>query len=227
MKKILFKNHQSPGDIIMLTSAVRDLKAAQPTWSIGVDTVAMDIWDNNPHITKMLDNTDVEIIKVEYPLIHKSNEYPYHFIHAFRMFLEDHFQIKIPQGKFKGDIHLSDQECGWISQVEELGISDPYWIIMAGGKYDFTAKWWDPRDYQKVVDHFKGKMLFIQCGEKNHFHKSELSVVVALILGQQQDISPEVVRDYQYAVSFFWCCLSCYICNAFSNSSSYETWISV
>ena len=35
--------------------------------------------------------------------------------------------------------------------------------------------------------------------EKNHFNKSELSVVVALILGQQQDISPEVVRDYQYA----------------------------
>ena len=39
----------------------------------------------------------------------------------------------------------------------------------------------------------------IQNLEKNHFHKSELSVVVALILGQQQDISPEVVRDYQYA----------------------------
>ena len=180
VRKILLKNHQSPGDIIMLTSAVRDLKAAQPTWAIGVDTVAMDIWDNNPHITKMSDNTDVEIIKVEYPLIHKSNEYPYHFIHAFRMFLEDHFQIKIPQGKFKGDIHLSDQECGWISQVEELGISDPYWIIMAGGKYDFTAKWWDPREYQKVVDHFKGKMLFVQCGEKNHFHP-KLKGVVDLI----------------------------------------------
>lgn len=39
----------------------------------------------------------------------------------------------------------------------------------------------------------------IQNLEKNHFHKSELSVVVALILGQQQDISPEIVRDYQYA----------------------------
>lgn len=35
--------------------------------------------------------------------------------------------------------------------------------------------------------------------EKNHFNKSELSVVVALILGQQQDISQEVIRDYQYA----------------------------
>ncbi len=35
--------------------------------------------------------------------------------------------------------------------------------------------------------------------EKHHFSKKELSVVVALILGQQQDISPDVVRDYQYA----------------------------
>ncbi|TRX37087.1 ComEC/Rec2 family competence protein [Flavobacterium restrictum] len=35
--------------------------------------------------------------------------------------------------------------------------------------------------------------------EKNHFHKTELDVAVALILGQQQDISPEIIRDYQYA----------------------------
>ena len=123
MKKILFKNHQSPGDIIMLTSAVRDLKAAQPTWSIDVDTAAMDIWDNNPHITKMPDKTGVEIVQAEYPLIHKSNEYPYHFIHGFRMFLEDHFKIKIPQGKFKGDVYISRQEQEWISQVEEMGIN--------------------------------------------------------------------------------------------------------
>lgn len=35
--------------------------------------------------------------------------------------------------------------------------------------------------------------------EKNGFNKTELSVVAALILGQQQDISQEVVHDYQYA----------------------------
>jgi len=35
--------------------------------------------------------------------------------------------------------------------------------------------------------------------EDHHFKKEELSVVVALILGQQQDISKEVLRDYQYA----------------------------
>jgi competence protein ComEC len=35
--------------------------------------------------------------------------------------------------------------------------------------------------------------------EKSNFNKTELNVAIALILGQQQDISPEIVRDYQYA----------------------------
>jgi competence protein ComEC len=35
--------------------------------------------------------------------------------------------------------------------------------------------------------------------QKNGFGKSELSVIIALILGQQQDISQDVLHDYQYA----------------------------
>jgi len=35
--------------------------------------------------------------------------------------------------------------------------------------------------------------------EKNGFNKAELNVAAALILGQQQDISPEIIQDYQYA----------------------------
>lgn len=35
--------------------------------------------------------------------------------------------------------------------------------------------------------------------EKSGFAKDELNVVVALILGQQQDISPEILKDYQLA----------------------------
>jgi competence protein ComEC len=35
--------------------------------------------------------------------------------------------------------------------------------------------------------------------EKSNFNKAELNVAIALILGQQQDISPEIIRDYQYA----------------------------
>ena len=35
--------------------------------------------------------------------------------------------------------------------------------------------------------------------KKNNFNEAELNVVVALILGQQQDISPEILREYQLA----------------------------
>ncbi|WP_234972894.1 ComEC/Rec2 family competence protein [Flavobacterium segetis] len=35
--------------------------------------------------------------------------------------------------------------------------------------------------------------------EKNHFNSTELHVAVALIMGQQQEISPNIIRDYQYA----------------------------
>ena len=35
--------------------------------------------------------------------------------------------------------------------------------------------------------------------EKSKFNKDELHVAAALILGQQQDISPDIIRDYQYA----------------------------
>jgi competence protein ComEC len=53
----------------------------------------------------------------------------------------------------------------------------------------------------KSVSYYASKLRnkIIHNLEKNHFNKTELSIVVALLLGQQQDISQEVVRDYQYA----------------------------
>src|SRR5258706_6787323 len=51
-----------------------------------------------------------------------------------------------------------------------VGEDIPYWIIVAGGKYDYTIKWWHFRRYQKVVDHFLGKIQFVQVGETGHFH---------------------------------------------------------
>ena len=35
--------------------------------------------------------------------------------------------------------------------------------------------------------------------EKSKFNKTELDVAIALILGQRQEISPEIIRDYQFA----------------------------
>jgi ADP-heptose:LPS heptosyltransferase len=107
-----------------------------------------------------------------YELIHESNEGAHHFIHGYTRHLEQVLGLRIPVTKFRGDIHLSPVEKSWMNQVEEepIGWHQEFWIIIAGGKYDFTAKWWDPSRYQRVVDYFAGRIQFVQCGEASHFH---------------------------------------------------------
>lgn len=172
-RKLILKNFLSPGDIIMLTAAVRDLHHTFPGEFItDVRTPCPGLWEHNPFITPIGEGDhDVEIIDCEYPLIHRSNQLPYHFIHGFRLFLSEKLNMDIKPHAFKGDIHLGPEERKWMSQVEEIeGIGTRFWIIVSGGKMDFTAKWWDPGRSQKVVDHFKGRIRFVQCGEAGHNH---------------------------------------------------------
>lgn len=54
---------------------------------------------------------------------------------------------------------------------------------------------------QKDVWYYTSRLRtkIIQNLEKSNFNKAELHIAIALILGQQQDISPEIIRDYQFA----------------------------
>jgi competence protein ComEC len=54
---------------------------------------------------------------------------------------------------------------------------------------------------EKSIWYYSSKLrtTIIQNLENTNFKKEELHVAVALILGQQQDISPEIMKDYQYA----------------------------
>lgn len=171
-RRLVLVNNYSPGDILMMTATVRDLHATYPgRFVTDVRSWTPGLWEHNPHLTPIADDDPTaERIVMEYPLIHRSNDVPLHFLHGYHQFLGEHLGLPLGVRKFRGDIHLSDQERGWMSQVEETGHRGPFWIIMAGGKYDFTAKWWDPARYQAVVDHFRGRILFVQCGERGHWH---------------------------------------------------------
>ena len=54
---------------------------------------------------------------------------------------------------------------------------------------------------QKNIWYYSSKLRarIIRNLEKNNFNKTELNVALALILGQRQEISPDIIRDYQYA----------------------------
>jgi len=171
-RSLVLKSFQSPGDILMMTAAVRDLHAAGPgRFQTDVRTSAPAIWENNPYITPLDQRRPgVETIEMHYPLIHQSNRRPFHFIHGYHQFLEEKLGLRIPVTRFHGDLHLLPEERRCPPPYAPLGIPAQYWIVVAGGKYDFTAKWWNPHAYQQVVDALLGRVTFVQCGERGHWH---------------------------------------------------------
>lgn len=185
MKKIFIHQNQSPGDILMLTSAVRDLYAAHnDKFLINVQTTAMPLWDNNPYLDRSITKQNCDIyIKGESNLIHKSNFTPYHFIHGFVQDLQQKLKVKIPLGKFQVDIHLSAEEKSQPSLIQKItGQDKRYWLINAGHKMDFTNKMWDFDKFQQVVDLLKDQVLFVQVGQKNitHMHAPLKGVINAV-----------------------------------------------
>ena len=180
MRKLILRNFQSPGDIVMLTAAVRDLHLAYPdAFQTDVRTSAPALWENNPFLTPLSDDDpEVEVLDCEYPLIHASNEAPYHFIHGFIDHLNQRLGLAIRPTRFHGDIHVSPLEKSWFSQVEEIVKEPlPFWIVVSGGKLDYTTKWWEPARYQQVVDHFEHRLLFVQVGETGHSHPPLQNVI--------------------------------------------------
>jgi ADP-heptose:LPS heptosyltransferase len=192
MRKVRLLNTQSPGDIVTLTAAVRDIKKHHgDNISIGIHprTSCKELWEHNPYIDSISDEDaekfpdsqaggkDRPYLRMEYPLIHQSNATPHHFIHGFAAFLGEKLGMPFPLTEFKGDIHISSQEMAWISQVEETGHKGPFWIIVAGGKEDFTCKWWNPDWYQEVVNKLRGRVQFVQVGEARHWHNPLKNVI--------------------------------------------------
>lgn len=173
MRKLILRNFQSPGDILMLTAAVRDLHRCHPgEFLTDARTSCPELWHHNPHLTPLSeDDLGVEVVDCHYPLIHRSNQEPRHFLDGFVEYLNDHLGLRIRVTEFRADIHLSDQERAWFELVESRdGPAPPYWLFASGGKFDYTTKWWSAERYQAVIDHFRGRLLFVQVGESHHYH---------------------------------------------------------
>lgn len=163
-----------PGDVMVMTAAIHELHRQYPgRFLTDVRTSVPAIWENNPHITPIDDDDpDARIFEMQYPLIHQSNQRPVHFIEGFCDFLAERLELaSLRPHEFRGQIYLSDQERGWMNQVEETtGYRGRFWLINAGSKRDFTCKQWPPAFFQSVIDQLRGRVTFVQIGAAEHDH---------------------------------------------------------
>jgi hypothetical protein len=157
----------------MLTAAVRDLHRLCPGQFVtDVRTGFSDLWANNPYLT-LLDPLDpsVETIGCTTPLVSRSGKVPCHYLYAFMDYLNGRLGLQLEPTEFCGDIHLSAAERSAPTPFRELvGQNVPYWIVSGGGKHDITVKWWAVERYQQVIDHFRGRIQFVQVGHVGDHH---------------------------------------------------------
>jgi hypothetical protein len=97
VQRLILRSFQSPGDILMLTAAVRDLHLAAPgRFQTDVRTSAPALWENNPHVTPLAESDkDVRTLEMHYPLIHQSNQRPHHFLEGYCHFLEEQLGLRV------------------------------------------------------------------------------------------------------------------------------------
>lgn len=156
-RKFILSHHRAPGDLVCLTSLVRDIHLTYPgEFLIDVNTTVTPIWDNNPYLTKLWNHDgknpkifdpDTKMISCQYGQgIKDQKKETIHFAAYFHRDFEKQTGIKVPVQLPHGDLHLSDYE------KATSPVKGRYWLIMTGGKSDFTIKVWHKNYFQEVSD---------------------------------------------------------------------------
>jgi ADP-heptose:LPS heptosyltransferase len=161
--KYILKNHQCPGDILMLSACVRDIKIWNPHFELDVRTSCDTIFENSPYTTK-LDEGDpsVKVLDMHYETIHQSNQNMHqHFIHGYIQDFNEQAGCSIKLTQFKPDLHLTQEE-----KETPIFKDQPkkFVLLNAGGKTDYKTKWWWTSAWKEIVDNCPD-IQFIQVGK--------------------------------------------------------------
>jgi len=180
-EKICLRSGLSLGDITVLTATLESLHLQFPgkyeTW---VSTACDQIWEHNPHVQGVIPwqskeedlvlPEGVRLINCNYPSVNVSNQRSVSFFNGYTDDLGKQLGIPLETQVNRPYIYLSTEEQSWVSMIEEhfTKCKTRFWLISAGNKKDFTIKAWP--FYQSVVDHFAGKVQFVQIGQSRDQH---------------------------------------------------------
>lgn len=188
-RKVILKSQLALGDIVCFTAAVKELHRQYPgEFLTGVETPFPQLWEHNVDVVDLTNDADAELVDVhydrdDYVSVNRSNQHPVHIIEAYCQDLANTLGLpSLRPRELKGHVYLSRDEYGWKSMPHEHFNVQRYWLICAGGKTDFTTKWWPHQSYQRVVDYFQGRLQFVQVGAAGDGHvHSALNGVIDLV----------------------------------------------
>lgn len=174
--RLILSTGLCPGDVLTLTAAVESLHRCHPEkYLTDVRTCARELWDHNPRITPIEDGTEDRRVEVNYPSVNRSNQESQPFLAGYMEDLAKQLNIEITLKVNRPQLYLSDEEKGWINQVEHhitQGRKTPFMVLNAGIKPCYPAKAWPTEYYEAVVRETSGSIQWVQIGaeDPNHEH---------------------------------------------------------
>lgn len=172
MQRFILRHNRAPGDITAMTALVRDIALTHPgKYQVAVDTSFRDLWANNPHIIPLSEAAKgATVVKLSYgEYITLAGRQPIHFLESFHRDFAKKTGIKVPLVRPTPDLHMTGAERA------TRHVEGKYWVVLAGGKLDFTTKHYVYKRHQEVVHALRGMGLgVVQLGARGqnptHFH---------------------------------------------------------
>ncbi len=177
-RKFILSHHRSPGDLVCLTALMRDIHLTYPgEFETDFNTTVTPVWANSPYITRLWNHNHsrpavtspgAKMITCQYNQgLKDQNKESIHFCGYFHRDFEKQTGIRVPLHLPHGDLHLSPAE------IATPPVKGRYWLMLTGGKSDFTIKVWHTKYFQEVADQLQGLGLgVVQTGAdfKTHWH---------------------------------------------------------
>lgn len=167
---LVIQNTWALGDTVCLSALARDLHAAYPgQYEVFFDGHYKNVfWLNNPHAKPAPKEPRGQRVELEYASgIRLCNQgLKKHFLSWFHHSFEQVTGVKVPVTEPRGVIRLTPEEAARRPEGR-------YWVVVAGGKFDMTAKVWSPLYWQQTVDTLaRHGVRCVQAGNEftRHFH---------------------------------------------------------
>ena len=165
--KLALRCNLGLGDVVVLTAAIRELKQQHNYDLLPIVPIAYNtLLRNSPHFRQDIQyNT-----RLEYPQVLNCDpmaagfytfyQHKKHFVQYALDWFSAQLGLDLATDKIRGSIYLTDTE------KNNRPMAAPYWVIVAGGKYDATVKfypWW-----QEVVKGLPCKVVQTQNDKDYH-----------------------------------------------------------